>query len=195
MISSLGGGEATAHADLPFPLIKSTPLQGGKITMGLWIVPVSHFLHISATVVWIGGIFMTLLVFLPGSKTALDSAPLVGKLMKEVGQRFTPLANVSVLILIVSGLILFYFNRNFTSFGDPSTSWNIPIFYKLALVAIMACIHFYRGSILTPKIMASATQTNEAKTAGLRKLSLNLVKINLILGIAVLMFSAVLISP
>ncbi len=74
--------------------------------MDLWILSLSHFLHISATVIWIGGIFMTLLVILPGSKAALESAPLVGKLMKEVGQRFTPLANMSILILIVSGFIL-----------------------------------------------------------------------------------------
>jgi uncharacterized membrane protein len=162
--------------------------------MELWIVSLSHFLHISATVVWIGGIFMTLLVILPGSKTALESAPLVGKLMKEVGQRFTPLANMSIFILIVSGLILLYANRNFTSSGDLLKSWNILIFCKFAVVAVMVCIHFYRGSILSKKIIESAAQANEAHTAGLRKLSLDLVKTNLILGIVVLVFTAVLIS-
>ncbi|KJR99221.1 MAG: hypothetical protein VR65_17635 [Desulfobulbaceae bacterium BRH_c16a] len=162
--------------------------------MDLWIVSLSHFLHISATVVWIGGIFMTLLVILPGSKAALESAPLVGKLMKEIGQRFTPLANMSILILIVSGLPLLYANRNSTSFGDPSTILNFVIFYKLAFVAVMVCIHLYRGSILNKKIIVSATQGNEEKTAGLRKLSLDLVRINLILGIAVLLLTAVLIS-
>jgi uncharacterized membrane protein len=162
--------------------------------MDLWIVSLSHFLHISATVVWIGGIFMTLLIILPGSKTALESAPLVGKLMKEIGQRFTPPANMSILILIISGFILLYLNRNFTSFGDFSTSWNILIFYKLAFVAVMVCIHLYRGSILNQKIIASAQQANEEKTAGLRKFSLDLVKINLILGIAVLIVTAVLVS-
>jgi uncharacterized membrane protein len=162
--------------------------------MDLWIVSLSHFLHIAATVVWIGGIFMTLLVILPGSKTALESAPLVGKLMKEIGQRFTPLANLSIWILIVSGLTLLYANRKFISFSELSNSWNNIIFYKLAVVAVMVCIHFYRGLILNQKIIASATSANEAKTAGLRKFSLALVKINLILGIAVLAFTAVLIS-
>lgn len=162
--------------------------------MDLWILSLSHFLHISATVVWIGGIFMTLLVILPGSKTALESAPLVGKLMKEVGQRFTPLANISILILIVSGLLLLYGNRNFIAFGDLSTSWNSMIFCKLAVVAVMVCIHFYRGLILNQKIIESAAQANEATTAGLRKLSLDLVKTNLMLGIAVLAFTAVLLS-
>jgi uncharacterized membrane protein len=162
--------------------------------MDLWIVSLSHFLHITATVVWIGGIFMTLLVILPGSKTALESAPLVGKLMKEIGQRFTPLANMSIWILIVSGLTLLYANRKFISMSDFSTIWNNIIFWKIAVVAVMVCIHFYRGLILNQKIIVSATHANETKTAGLRKFSLDLVKINLILGIAVLVFTAVLIS-
>lgn len=124
-------------------------IKDERITMELWIVSLSHFLHISATVVWIGGIFMTLLVILPGSKTVLES-PLVGKLTKEVGQRFTPLANMSILMLIVSGLILLYANRNFTSVGDLSKSWNILIFCKFAVIAVMVCTHYYRGSICTP---------------------------------------------
>lgn len=71
----------------------------------------------------------------------------------------------------------FYANRNFTSFGDLLKSWNILIFCKFAVVAVMVCIHFYRGSILNKKNIESAAQANEAHTAGLRKLSLDLVKI------------------
>ncbi len=179
--------------DDPSPSFHRHIILDERITMELWIVSLSHFLHISATVVWIGGIFMTLLVILPCSKTALES-PLVGKMMKEVGQRFTPMANMSILLLIVSGLILFYANRNFISFGVFLKSWNILIFCKLAVVAVMVCIHFYRGSILNKKIIESAAQATEAHTAGLRKLSLDLVKINLVLGIAVLVFTAVLIT-
>lgn len=137
---------------------------------------------------------MTLLVILPVSKTALESAPLVGKLMKEIGQRFTPLANMSILILIVSGFMLLYANQDFTSFGDLLNSWTMLILCKLVVVAVMVCIHFYRGLILNQKIIKSAAQVNEAQTAGLRKLSLDLVKINLMLGIVVLFFTAILIS-
>jgi len=137
--------------DVPSPSFNRHIIKDERITMELWIVSLSHFLHILATVVWVGGIFMTLLVILPGSKTALESGPLVGKLMKEVGQRFTPLANMSILILIVSGLILLYANRNFTSFGDLLKSWNILIFCKFAVVAVMVCLHYYRGSILSKK--------------------------------------------
>lgn len=64
--------------------------------------------YVIATVVWIGGILITLLVILPGSKTALGSQRMVGKLMKEVAKRFTPMAIISLNYSIADVLRLPY---------------------------------------------------------------------------------------
>ena len=71
--------------------------------MSLFIFSLSHFLHLLATVVWIGGIVMILLVILPGAKTALESAPMVSKLMKEITKRLY--LKVSLLLMLASSLI------------------------------------------------------------------------------------------
>lgn len=162
--------------------------------MNLWILSLSHLLHVLGTVIWIGGILMTLCVILPSTKAALESSPMVGEMMKEVTQRFTPMANISILILIGTGIIIFYFDKNFTSFLDFHKTWNMVIYLKLLLVAVMIIIHFYRGLILNPKIVKSSTQANVTQTAKLKKFSLDLVKTNFVLGIIVLMFAAVSIS-
>lgn len=162
--------------------------------MSLWVLALCHFIHVIGTVIWIGGILMTLLVILPSSKAAFESAPMVGKLMKEVAKRFTPLANISILMLIVTGIILFYYDKNYTPFLDPKNRWNVLIALKHALVAIMIIIHFYRGLILSKKIEKSTSNPNEAQTARLKKLSLDLVKVNFALGGLVLLLTAVLIS-
>ena len=162
--------------------------------MNLWILVLSHLLHVLGTVVWIGGILITLLVILPGSKAAIESASTVGKLMKEVAKRFTPLANISILLLIVTGIIIFYYDKNYTSFLDMQNRWNLLIALKHAFVAIMIIIHFYRGLILSQKIEKSSLKPNEKATARLKKLSLDLVKANLALGIIVLLLTAVAIS-
>ncbi len=96
-----------------------------RCKMNLWILAVSHLLHILGTVVWIGGILMTLLVILPSTKAALESAPVAGKMMKEVAKRFTPLANLSILLLIATGIIIFCYDKNYTSFLDikKSPTW------------------------------------------------------------------------
>ena len=162
--------------------------------MSLWVLALSHFIHVMGTVVWIGGILMTLLVILPSSKAALESAPMVGKLMKEIAKRFTPLANISILMLIATGIILFYYDKNYTFFLDLKNRWNVLIALKHALVAIMIIIHFYRGLILSQKIEKSTSNPNEVQPARLKKLSLDLVKVNFALGIIVLLLTAVSIS-
>ncbi len=162
--------------------------------MNLWILALSHFIHVMGTVVWIGGILMTLFVILPSSKTALESPLIVGKLMKEIAKRFTPLANISIILIIVTGIIIFYYDKNYTSFLDLENRWNIVIALKHVFVATMIIIHFYRGLILNPKIERFSSQPNEKQTSRLKKISLDLVKINFVLGIIVLLLTAVSIS-
>jgi hypothetical protein len=87
----------------------------------------SHLLHVLGTVVWIGGILMTFLVILPGSKAAIKLAPMVGNLMKEVAKRFTPLANIRILSLVATGIIIFYYDKKYTSFLYMKNLWNVLI--------------------------------------------------------------------
>ena len=162
--------------------------------MTVWVLALSHFIHVMGTVVWIGGVLMTLLVILPGSKAALESPPMVGKLMKEVAKRFTPLANISIILLIATGIILFHYDKNYTSFLDLKNSWNVVIALKHFFVATMIIIHFYRGLILNLKIEKFSSQPNEKQSSRLKKISLDLVKVNFALGIMVLLLTAVSIS-
>jgi len=162
--------------------------------MNLWILALNHFIHVMGTVVWIGGILMTLFVILPSSKTALESPLIVGKLMKEIAKRFTPLANISIILIIVTGVIIFYYDKNYTSFLDLENRWNIVIALKHVFVATMIIIHFYRGLILNPKIERFSSQPNEKQTSRLKKISLDLVKANFAFGIIVLLLTVVAVS-
>ena len=170
--------------------------------MSLLIPSLSHFLHLLATVVWIGGIVMILFVILPGAKTALESPSIQGKLMKDVVKRFTPMANISILVLIITGIVITYYEKNFTSILDFNNTWNVILFIKHLLVALMIVTHFYRGLILNPKIGRLSSQVNESQVTSslssqvvkLQKFSLNLVKTNFVLGLIVLLFTGILSS-
>jgi len=162
--------------------------------MDIWVVSLSHFLHILGTVVWIGGILMVIFVILPSAKASLEATPMIGRLMKEVTQHFTLLANISIFVLIGTGIIIFYYDKNYISILSQKNTWNVVISLKLLFVAVMVVIHFYRGLILNPKIAKSSTQANETQATRLKKFSLDLVKTNFALGIIVLMLAAVSIS-
>ena len=87
--------------------------------MNILILSLCHFSHILATVVWIGGIVMILLVILPGAKAVLES-PMQSKLMKDVVKRFTPMANISILLLIVT--VIFLLLADGSEFDQPRQS-------------------------------------------------------------------------
>jgi len=179
---------------IPVPFCLLTGLIKWRCKMSLLVLTLSHLFHLLATVVWVGGIAMTLFVILPGTKTALESAPMVNSVMKEIAKLFTPMANISIPILIGTGIIIFYYDKNFTTYLDLKNRWNIIIVLKHCLVALMIIIHFYRGLMLNQKIEKSSLQLNESRVARLRKFSLDLVKTNFALGILVLLLTGVSIS-
>ncbi len=151
------------------------------------ILAASHWAHLIATVIWIGGIIFILLIALPSAKQVLGSE--AGKLMGEISKRFTPIANYSIIFLLVTGIILTALNKQLSEIESVRNNWTLFLIVKHVLVLGMIVVHFYRGLVLTPKI--AGTEPSEQK-ASLQRLSLNLVKLNLCLGLLVLFFSGIL---
>ncbi len=144
-----------------------------------------YWLHLLATVIWIGGITFILFIAIPSSKQVLGAE--AGKLMGEISKRFTPLANYSIIFLIVTGLALTRFNKHVSETGVFDNTQTSGLILKHIVVLGMVAVHFYRGSILSLKIVKT---TSVDKKAALQKLSLNLVKVNFALGLLVLLLSS-----
>ena len=140
--------------------------------------------HLTATIVWLGGITFILLVAIPSARQVLRGE--AGGVMGEVTRRFTPMANFSILFLFLSGIILMaingYISGDFLK-GERGTA----MLLKILLFLLMAGVHFFRGKVLAPRI--AKTQSDGEKVR-LQKLSLNLVWLNFGTGLAVLLLSA-----
>ncbi len=145
-----------------------------------------YWLHILATVIWIGGIAFILFIAIPSAKQVLGVE--AGKLMGEISKRFTPLANYSIILLVVTGIILTGLNKQFLGIGILGNNWALILTLKHILVLGMIAIHLYRGLVLTPKISRTASSTQKTS---LQKLSLNLIKVNFVLGTMVLLLSGI----
>ncbi|MFZ3064888.1 MAG: DUF4149 domain-containing protein [Nitrospirota bacterium] len=151
------------------------------------ILAASHWGHLIATVVWIGGITFMLFIARTSAKQVLGTD--AGKLMGEISKRFTPIANYSIIFLLVTGIILTVLNKQLSEIESVRNNWTLFLIVKHVLVLGMVVVHFYRGMVLAPKI--AETEPSEQK-ASLQRLSLNLVKLNLCLGLLVLFFSGIL---
>jgi putative copper resistance protein D len=148
------------------------------------VLVLSLWVHLLAAVVWVGGIVSILFVVLPSARKALGAG--AASLMKEVSGKFTPMANVSIVLLVITGLAFIMLEDRPAGFGESGSVWTFPFGLKLALVAIMILIHFYRNLVLAPRITGAASETSKAS---LQRLSLTFVKTNLVIGVAVLLLS------
>ncbi len=149
--------------------------------MGGLILTVLTGFHLLSSVIWVGGIIFILFIAIPSSRQVMgaDAAKMTG----EMSKRFTPYANYSILLLVVTGTLLGFSKGYFSS----PLSTNQSILYLKSLLALgMIGIHFYRGLILSPRIVKTEPQTEKS---ALRKLSLNLVKLNLLLGVIIFLLA------
>jgi uncharacterized membrane protein len=143
--------------------------------------------HLIATVIWIGGITFILFIVIQSAKQVLGVE--AGKMMGEISKRFTPIANYSIIFLIVTGAVLTTVNKQFAGIGNFGNSWSLGSIVKHVLVLGMVVVHFYRGLVLAPRI---ARKELASEKTSLQKLSLNLVKVNFCLGLIVLLFSGII---
>jgi len=151
------------------------------------ILATAAWLHLIATVIWIGGIAFILFIAMPSARQVMGAD--AGKLMGDVSKRFTPVANCSIALLVLTGATMALLDKKFTSSPILDNNWIIILAAKHILVFTMIIIHFYRGLILTPKIMITESKSRKDS---LQNISINLVKTNFGLGLMVLLLSAII---
>lgn len=145
-----------------------------------------YWAHLLAAVFWIGGIMFILFIALPASTVKAQSG---GKeVMGAIAKRFGPLANWCIYILIATGAVMTWGMRP-AYLDNIRDIWTLVFVSKMFPVSIMFAIHFFRGLVLSRMIDRTEPGTGKAR---LQKLSLNLVKVNLSLGLLVFLLSVVM---
>jgi uncharacterized membrane protein len=156
------------------------------------LLATSYLVHLVATVVWIGGIVFMAFVVTP----ATASEPGSSRLLAAIQRRFTPIANLSLIVLIVTGMVQLTANSNYVGFLNFSNTWAKAILLKHIAVGGMVLAGLYMNLVLQPDInrMAMLLSSGKAKpedTAALTRRQSQLTQINVVLAIVVLLFTAV----
>jgi uncharacterized membrane protein len=145
------------------------------------------WLHLLAAVVWIGAMIMLLLVIIPSAKEVLGTDSTFKRFIKSVGKKMTFLVNVSIAVLIITGIILSI------SADENSNGLSVILAIKLAFVFAMVGIHLCRNKVIAPRLEQMAVREPASESfIKLQKLQMNLVWANLNLGILVLFLSMAL---
>jgi len=163
--------------------------------MPTWVLALSFWLHMLATIVWVGGLALMALVVWPGARAMMGPGPELGEFIRRLQQRFYPLAWLSLAVLIVTGLTQMEANPNYNGFLRIDNAWTAVILAKHVAVGGMILIGLYMQLSLQPELARLALLEAHGRPVPnaeqLRQRELNLTRLNLLCGVLVLAFTAV----
>jgi putative copper export protein len=143
---------------------------------------------------------MLSIVVVPGARRALGADQSVkspaGALLIELERRFTPLANLSLVALIATGMIQMSGDPNYGGFLKFDNTWARAMLFKHLAVIAMALIAGYVALALEPErhrleTLAAAKRPDEQAHAALIRRRVRLARLNLGCGVLTLLFTAI----
>ena len=160
------------------------------------ILALSYFLHLVATVVWIGGLVIMAIVVWPGLRRAASDEAAFARAIEAIDARFRPLSGLSLAVLVVTGFIQMTASKNYKGFLDFSNVWAQVILLKhvsiIGMIVVGALMNFGVQPALQRNVMLAAHGVpDQAESAALRRRLDRLARLNLILGVVVLVFTAI----
>ncbi|MCQ3932082.1 MAG: hypothetical protein DPW16_16650 [Chloroflexi bacterium] len=141
------------------------------------ILAVSYFVHLIATVVWIGGLAMILLLVWPESARSLANQEERRKVVLGIQARFRPMANFSLVMLIGTGLVQMSGDPNYEGFLTFENTWSLAMLLKHIAFAAMVGLTLLTQFSLAPAIerailLASKGQPNPLESLLAREVRL-----------------------
>ena len=156
----------------------------------------SYVLHLIATVVWIGGLVTMGLIVQPMAIKLLPDQAELARLLEAIQRRFRPLANISLIVLILTGMVQMSANKYYIGFLEFDNTWSKAILFKHIAVIVMIGLAALMTFSIEPALRRNALLAangiqDEASAARLRRQQARLTRLNLVFSIVVLVFTAI----
>lgn len=149
-----------------------------------FVVVLTSFFHDLFTVIWMGGLIVTVISYLPAVKDALGPGPQVKKVMHAFQKRQSTWVYISMAGLIVTGLMLSKRSPGFVHLFGFSTPYAAVLSIKHILVILMIGITLVRSLV--------RNRGQGQTTPQIEKLNFQLLVINAALAVAVLFMSGLI---
>jgi uncharacterized membrane protein len=157
-----------------------------------WAIAITYWLHLLATVAWIGSIVATSILFLPAAKQALkpiDHLALIDAMQK----RLEPIAWFCMTLLLLTGLFQMSVNPHYDGYLSTSTQWSVAILLKHILGIFMVVASAIQTWEVIPsirRILMNKKKADEEQVIRLQKQETLLLRINFGLSILILLATA-----
>lgn len=156
-----------------------------------WALALTYWLHLLATVAWIGCIVSISILVLPAAGKALKPADQLA-LISAMQQRLEPIAWFCMSLLLLTGLFQMSVNPHYDGFLSTSTQWSLAILVKHLLGIVMVTASAIQTWEVIPAIRRTLMkkQADEARVLALQKRETLLIRINVGLSLLILLATA-----
>jgi uncharacterized membrane protein len=159
----------------------------------IWALSLAYWLHMLATVAWIGGLVSLSLLVLPAAHRSLDNQA-YASLIDQLRRRLDPLGWACLIVLAATGMFQMSANPNYQGFLAVDNRWAIAILIKhlvfLAMIGVSAFMTWGLMPRLQRAVLLAARGQEAPDGQRWQQQEKLLLWLNLILGVLVLGLTA-----
>ena len=158
-----------------------------------WALALIYWLHLLATVTWVGSLAAISILILPAMKQTLNpDTQLV--FIEAMQKRLEPIAWFSMSLLLATGLFQMSVNPHYDGFLSTSTQWSLAILTKHLLGIIMVVVSALQTWEVIPAIRRAIVKSKKSRNAEeldtLRRREILLLRMNFGLSVLILLATA-----
>lgn len=158
-----------------------------------WALALTFWLHLLATVTWVGSLAGISFLVLPAMQRSLDpETQLV--FIEAMQKRLEPIAWFSMSLLLVTGLFQMSVNPHYDGFLSTSTQWSLAILTKHLLGIVMVVVSAIQTWEVIPAIRRAIIKSKKSKNTEeldvLRRREILLLRMNFGLATLILLATA-----
>ena len=158
-----------------------------------WALALTFWLHLLATVTWVGSLAGVSLLVLPAMKQSLDAQTQL-VFIEALQKRLEPIAWFCMSLLLVTGLFQMSVNPHYDGFLSTSTQWSLAILIKHILGIVMVVVSAIQTWEVIPAIRRAIVRSKKSPNANeidsLRRKEVLLLRMNFGLSLLILLATA-----
>ena len=158
-----------------------------------WALALTYWLHLFATVTWVGSLAGVSLLVLPAMQRSLDTANQL-TFLEAMQRRLEPIAWFSMSLLLVTGLFQMSVNPHYDGLLSTSTQWSLSILIKHIFGIVMVVVSAIQTWEVIPAIrralMKAKKSDNTQEIDSLRRKEVKLLHLNFGLSLLILLATA-----
>lgn len=160
--------------------------------MTYWLLVASYWVHLLATVVWLGGIALMAFIAWP----ALRQGTLSSNQWFQLQKRFLPWVNAALVVLLITGFVQMTNDENYHGFLAVDSIWAWAMLLKhiayAGMIALTAWLQFmlYPAMARLALLMETQPEAAAAEHDKLAAREIRYLRLNVLAAMLVLLFTA-----